>query len=158
MRTIPPLLEQMLMTVRQNKPVPPYKPKSFGCIFYEMQMIMAILREQQALVAVKTVELKGKPQMLYLKPPAPGEEFRRADISATLKTELVVVFEGVVQNGLSLQELGDKIEEIGFTKLILTCASTAVPFEHGSTLEDVENFELDHIFCNSLQQEIKTCC
>jgi hypothetical protein len=177
MRTIPPLLEQMLMTVRQNKPVPPYKPKSFGCIFYEMQMIMTILREQQALVAVKTVELKGKPQMLYLKPPAPGEDFRIANITATPKTELVVVFEGVVQNGLSLQELVAKIEEIGFTKLILACASTVVPFEHGSTLEDVENLEaraeieahrliakenpiieLDHIFCNSLQEEIKTCC
>lgn len=173
MRSISPLHEQMLMTVRQNKPIEPYKPKSFGCILYEMQLMMTILREQMALIAIKTVVLKGKPQMLFLKPPAPGEEFRLVDITPIPQTELVVVFEGVVQR--SLQELGAQIEKIGCTRLILTCSSMAPPFEHASTLDDVENvearkeiashremakenlIELDHIYCNSIQEELKTC-
>ncbi len=173
MRSISPLLERMLMTVRQNKPEAPHKPKSFGCILYEMQLILAILREQQAIIALKTVVLKGKPQMLFLKPPATGEEFRLVDITPIPKTELVVVFEGVVQK--SLQELGAQIEKIGCTRVILTCSSMAPPFEHASTLEDVENLEarteiaahremakenlieLDHVYCNSIQEELKTC-
>jgi hypothetical protein len=173
MRPISPLLEQMLMTVRQNKPKAPYKPKSFGCILYEMQMILTILKEQQALIAIKTVVPKGKPQMLFLRPPASGEEFRLVDITPIPKTELVVVFEGVVQK--SLQELGAQIEKIGCTRVILTCSSMAPPFEHASTLEDVENLEarteiaahremakenlieLDHIYCNTIQEELKTC-
>jgi hypothetical protein len=177
MRTISPLLERMLNTVRQNKPSHPYKPKSFGCILYEMQMILIILREQQALIAIKTVVPKGKPQMIFLRPPAPGEDFRVVDIAALPKTELVVVFEGVVQEGLSLQELGARVEQIGFTRLILACSAMAAPFEHGSTLEDVDDLEaraeiaahrsiareigplieLDHIFCNSIQEELKSC-
>lgn len=184
LRNISPLLERMLMTVRQNKVVVvedkvqiPYTPKSFGCILYEMQLILTILREQQALIAIKTVVSKGKPQMLYLRPLAPGEEFRLVDIAAIPKTELVVVFEGVVHDGLSLQELGARIEQIGCTRLILACTSTAVPFEHGTTLEDVADLEaraeiasyraiareigplieLDHVYCNSIKEELKTC-
>lgn len=184
-RSISPLLARMLMVVRHNRPAPPqtpksfgvYKPKSFGCQFYEIQMVLTILREQEALIAIKTVVAKGKPQMLFLKPPAPGDEFRPVDIKAAPKDALLVVFEGVVKPQLSLEAFSQQVASIGFTRLMLACLSQEDPYEHGSTLSDVTDSEayaeiegyrklaaqigppiaMDHIFCNSLQEELKTC-
>ena len=184
-RTLSPILARMIMEVRENKPLPPqtpksfgfYKPKSFGCQFYEMEMVLTILREQEALIAIKTVVPKGKPQMLFFKPPSPGEEFRPVEIEETPKQTLIVVFEGVVQSQLSLEAFRDQVTSIGFSRLMLACLSQEDPFEHGSTLSSVIDAEasaeieayrklakeigppiaMDHVFCNSLQEELKTC-
>jgi hypothetical protein len=178
---VSPLLFQMLMGVRQNKPAGNYKPKSFGCQFYEIQMVLTHLREQEALIAIKTVVVQGNPQLLFLKPAGPGKEFCFVDGKNIPPETLIVVFEGVVQPGLKLDEFAKKIERIGFSDLILACAAQEEPYEHGSTLNDVadpvaraeiESFIkrapeiecdrdknplilLDHIFCNTLQEEIK---
>ena len=184
-RTLSPLLARMIMEVRQNRPKPPqrkksfglYKPKSFGCQFYEVQMVLTILREQEALIAIKTVVPKGKPQMLFYKPSSPGEEFSTVNAKDIPKETLIVVFEGVVQPHLSLEAFSEEVTRIGFSRLMLACLSQEDPFEHGSTLSDVTDKEayaeiedyrkfsgeigppiaMDHIFCNSLQEELKTC-
>ena len=74
-----------------------------------------------------------------------------------------------------------KVQEIGFSRLILVCTAQEEPYEHGSTLDSVTDPEaraeieshikmaseidcvkdknplllMDHIFCNSLQEELK---
>jgi hypothetical protein len=175
---VSPLLLRMLMGVRQNNPKAPFKPKSFGCQFYEIQLMLTHLKEQEAFIAIKTVVTVGTPQLLLLKPPAQGEEFCFVD--AAPKETLLVVFEGVVQNGLSIEEFKASVQEIGFSRLVLVLASQEEPYEHGSTLDHVTDPEgraeiesyiqmapeidcvkgpnplllLDHIFCNSFLQEL----
>lgn len=184
-RPLPPLLSRMLIEVRENKPAPPkkqksfglYKPKSFGCQFYEMEMVLTILREQEALVAIKTVVVTGKPELLFLKPPKSGEEFCLVDIKEIPKEVLIIVFEGVIPSHLTLETFSEQVARIGFTPLVLACTSLVDPFEHGSTLSHVTDQEacsqietyrkfageigppilLDHVFCNSLQEELKKC-
>jgi hypothetical protein len=168
----------MIMGVRQNKPEAPFKPKSFGCQFYEIQLALTHLRQQEAFIAIKTVVTEGAPQLLLLKPPGPGEEFRF--VEAAPKETLLVVFEGVVQKGLSIEAFKARIQAIGFSRLMLVCAAQEEPYEHGSTLDHVTDVEaraeieshikmapeidcvkgpnplllMDHIFCNSLEQEL----
>lgn len=184
-RPLSPILARMIMEVRQNRPEPPqtkksfglYKSKSFGCQFYEVQMVLTILREQEAVIAIKTVVAKGKPQMLFYQPQAPGEEFSPVDVTNFPKETLIVVFEGVVQPHLSLEAFSEEVTRIGFSPLMLACLSQEEPFEHGSTLSDVTDQEayaeiegyrkfakeigppiaMDHIYCNSLQEELKSC-
>ena len=176
---VSPLLLRMLLDVRKIKKGD-YKPKSFGCQFYEVQMVLTRLRQQEAVIAIKTVVSEGTPQLLLLKPPAPGEEFRF--VEDVPKDTLLVVFEGVLQKGLSIDAFRAKVQEIGFSRLILVCTAQEEPYEHGSTLDSVKDIEaraeiesyikmasvidcikdqnplllMDHIFCNSLQQELKT--
>jgi hypothetical protein len=179
---VSPLLLRMLIGVRQNKPAKGYKPKLFGCQFYEIQLVLTHLRKQTAYVAIKTVVVKGNPQLLFLKSPAPEEEFRFVEPKDVPQDELLVVFEGVLQQGLSIEEFSKKVELIGFSRLILVLAAQEEPYEHGSTLNDVTDVEgraeiesyikmapeigcirdgnplllLDHIFCNSAKEELKT--
>ncbi|HEY5260402.1 MAG TPA: hypothetical protein VIJ46_07110, partial [Rhabdochlamydiaceae bacterium] len=176
---VSPLLLRMLLDIRKIKKGD-YKPKSFGCQFYEVQMVLTRLRQQEAVIAIKTVVTEGTPQLLLLKPHAPGEEFRFVD--AAPKETLLVVFEGVVQTGLSIDAFKARVQEIGFSRLILVCTAQEEPYEHGSTLDNVIDPEaraeiesyikmasgidcikdqnplllMDHIFCNSLEQELKT--
>ena len=186
-RDLPPLFTRMVLEIRQNKPAPPqikksfglYKPKSFGCQFFGMKMVLTLLSEQEALIAIKTVVVKGKPQMLFFKPSRSGDEFCPLEITHVPKEELIVVFEGVIQPEITLEEFSRQVTRIGFTRLILACTSQVDPFEHGSNLGDVADLEarveieahkrfadennlptlflLDHVFCNSLQEELKTC-
>lgn len=175
---VSPLLLRMLMGVRQNKPRAPFKPKSFGCQFYEVLLVLTHLRQQEAIIAIKTVVTEGKPQLILLKPPVPGEEF--CFVNAAPKETLLVVFEGVLQKGLSIEVFKARVQELGFSRLILVCTAQEEPYEHGSTLDHVTDPEgraeiesyikmapeidcvkgpnplllLDHIFCNSLLQEL----
>jgi hypothetical protein len=176
---VSPLLLRMLVDVRKiNKG--DFKPKSFGCQFYEVQMVLTHLRQQEAVIAIKTVVTEGTPQLLLLKPSAPGEEFRF--VEDVPKDALLVVFEGVLQKGLSIDTFKAKVQEIGFSRLILVCTAQEEPYEHGSTLDSVTDPEaraeieshikmasvidcvkdknplllMDHIFCNSLEAELKT--
>jgi len=179
---VSPLLLRMLTGVRQNKAAGRYKPKPFGCQFHEIQLALTHLREQAACVAIKTVVVKGSPQLFFLKPPAPGEEFRFVEPKDVPQDQLLVVFEGVVQPGLTIEEFSKRVELIGFSRLILVLAAQEEPYEHGSTLNDVTDVEgraeiesymkmapeigcirdgnplllLDHIFCNSAKEELKT--
>jgi hypothetical protein len=176
---VSPLLLRMLLDVRKIKKGA-YKPKSFGCQFYEVQMVLTRLRQQEAIIAIKTVVTEEAPQLLLLKPPALGEEFRF--VEDVPKDTLLVVFEGVVQKGLSIDAFKARVQEIGFSHLILVCTAQEEPYEHGSTLDSVRDKEalaeiesyiqmasligcvkdqnplllMDHIFCNSLEQELKT--
>lgn len=175
---VSPLLLRMLMGVRQNQPPPGYKPKSFGCQFHTVQFALTYLCQQKAFVAIKTIVKEGHPQLLLLQSPCPGEEFQF--IEGAPLDQLIVVFEGVVRPGLSIADFKQRVLEIGFSKLVLACASKEEPYEHGSTLEQVADAEgraeietyrkialeigcganplilLDHIFCNSLAAELKT--
>jgi hypothetical protein len=177
---VSPLLHRMLSVVRQNKPQGNYKPKSFGCQVSEMQMVLTLLREQEAFIAIKTIVKQGNPQHLFLKPSSPGQEFSPVDIENVPKETLLVVFEGVL--GVPIEALTTRVAAIGFSNLILACTAQEEPFEHGSTLEDVHDLEarseietlrklaeeigcvkgknplllLDHVYCNSLQEELKT--
>jgi hypothetical protein len=175
---VSPLMLRMIMGVRQNKPQGNFKPKSFGCQFYEVALLLSQLKQQQAIIAIKTVVTKGKPQLILLKPTAPGEEF--CFIDAAPKETLLVVFEGVVQEGLSIEAFKEKVQKIGLSRLMLVCTAQEEPYEHKSTLDDVTDPEgraeiesyikmapeidcvkgqnplwlMDHIFCNSFLQEL----
>lgn len=175
---ISPLMLRMIMGVRQNKPQGDFKPKSFGCQFYEVSLLLEQLKQQEAIIAIKTVVTEGKPQLILLKPSGPGEEF--CFIDAAPKETLLVVFEGVVQKDLSIEAFKERVQKIGLSRLMLICTAQEEPYEHGSTLDDIPDSEgraeiesyikmapeidcakdqnplwlMDHIFCNSFLQEL----
>jgi hypothetical protein len=175
---VSPLMLRMIMGVRQNKPQGDFKPKSFGCQFYEVALLLTQLKEQEAIIAIKTVVTEGKPQLILLKPSGPGEEF--CFIDAAPKETLLAVFEGVVQKNLSIEAFKERVQKIGLSRLMLVCTAQEEPYEHGSTLDDVTDPEgraeiesfikmapeidcvkdqnplwlMDHIFCNSFLQEL----
>src|SRR5579872_7502529 len=136
---VSPLMLRMIMGVRQNKPQGDFKPKSFGCQFYEVALLLTQLKEQEAIIAIKTVVTEGKPQLILLKPSGPGEEF--CFIDAAPKETLLVVFEGVVQKNLSIEAFKERVQKIGLSRLMLVCTAQEEPYEHGSTLDDVTDPE-----------------
>ncbi len=161
---LPLLTRKMILLSKQSQPYKDLPSKTFGFLFYEIQTILESLQNQRALIAIKSVVKEGKPHHLFLREDGPHAN------------ELVVVFEGVVSPRLTRE----KIEEIGFSRLILSCAAQEAPFDPGSKLEDVENREareeiesyrclareigcvkgedplllLDHVFLNSVEGEL----
>jgi hypothetical protein len=178
---MPPLVQRMIQQVRQNKTNGNFVPKSFGCLFYEIQIMLTHLRQQQALIAIKSIVKEGKACHFFLRPQSPGTEFSFVDekeVQLLPPSNILVVFEGVIS--LSNDAFAHRVQEVGFSRLILTCAAQEAPFEPGSRLEDIEDLEaraeiemhkktapdigcvkgqnplllLDHVFCNSLQDEL----
>ncbi len=176
------LVQRVLQVVRQNKPGGNIVPKSFGCLFHEMQVMLTHLCEEEALIAIKAVVKEGKSPYFFLKPPGPGKEFALIDDQTVqcLPDKNIRIFEGVIASSLTNTAFASKVQEIGFSRLILICAAQESPFEHGSILEDVQDHEaraeieryrkmapevgcvkgqnplllLDHVFCNNLQDEL----
>lgn len=168
--------------VRIFTPDKKYEPKTFGCLFFEYKAILYRLRERQAFICFKSIEPKGKdPFYILMQPPAPGEEFELLPEKKRPKDAPLVVFEGVVGRGLDRQGFAEKIQEIGFTKLILAAAAIEPPFERGSKMEDIKDTRareevlsyrdfakaifcsleesdpmllLDHVYSSRLQEEI----
>lgn len=169
---------KMIQQVRLSKPYKNLPPKSFGCLFYEMQVILRHLKQHKAPIAIKTIVLEGKPSYFFLQSLAEGEEFTVVEQSLPLEAR-IVVFEGVVSPTCDKETFIRKVQEIGFSKMILVCSAQEAPFEPGSTLENIDDldaraeievfrkeaqtigcdkksdplFLLDHIFCNSIKEE-----
>lgn len=151
-----------------------YPPKHFVCLFYAVRVVLSKLRDEGALIAIKSIPPKGsveKPYFLFLKPPQLGKEFQfleAAAIQKLKKEELVVVFEAVIGNQEVLQKT---VAEAGFTEIVLQCAALESPFEPGTTVEALPSegakkevsaylaakekppFSLDHVYCTTLGKE-----
>jgi hypothetical protein len=178
--TVSPVMSRMMLQVRQGKTYRDHPPKSFGCQFYEVQAVLMHLKQQKAIIAIKTVVTEGNPCHLMFQSTNEHEEFTflKKETTKGLPLETrIVVFEGVI--GSDTQTFLKKVQEVGLSRMILACAAQEEPFEHGSTLETVTDPEahaeivacrkdaerigcqkekdpvllLDHVFCNSLKEE-----
>ena len=136
------LLIKMLAPERIHRPtVAGYAPKAFSCAFYNMKAVLQRLREEQALVAIKSIVHKGQqPFHILLRPPASGAEFQLLSDAErkSLINEPVEVIEGVVAPELSPEDLAQKVAKIGLSKLVLACTAQTSPYEPGSSLSSID--------------------
>ena len=156
--------------------------KSFGCLFPEIKAVLASLSQDNALIAVKTIVPIGEiPQLIFFKGKGSNGEFELIeDVASISSDEKIVIFEGLAQRDLSLNELKNRFSQIGFKNVILACASHSEPFEPHSSIDQIDHeqtkqeilkfqaladqnslnpnknpfFDLDHVFCNTLKMEI----
>lgn len=152
-----------------------YEPKAFGCLFYEIKTVLIRLREEQGMIALKSIVSQGNPFHLLLQAKISGNEFELvADESYTSLSskERIVVFEAVVKT--KKEETGKLLMEYGFTNIILAQAANEAPYEPTSTFNDIKVIEasnemtrykemglkfgdfiaLDHVYLNTLDAEL----
>jgi hypothetical protein len=164
-----------------TKPKAPYIPKAIGCKYFAGKAMIYSLKEQKALVALKSIVLKGLPiSMLFFQSREKGAEFELVPLDCVRKLDLktpMVVFEAVF--GAPLEEIAARVNKCGLTRIILTDFSIQPPYEKGSQAEDVADEQarneilkykagmeellgskenpfllFDHIFANTLENEL----
>lgn len=152
-----------------------YSRKPFVCQFFALQGVTLRIRDEQMLVAFKSIVKEGKPFYLFYRSQNPGSEVMPVsddELKQRPAEQPIVVYEGV--NKLpSQQELARAIEKIGFTTILLANASGFAPYHSKSTLEDLKDpeakqtilaykerakeigevIEFDHIYANTLGKE-----
>ena len=132
-----------ILSITKCPVIEKFEPKTFGCMFYEYKAILSRLREEKGLVCFKSIVPEGETpfQIILLRPQEAGGEFllvpdkEYQDLSA----ELVVVFDSVINRQYTRDAFAKKIEEIGFTKLILEAAAIEDPYQAGSKLEEIND-------------------
>ena len=152
-----------------------YEPKAFVCQFYGVKTLLIRLREEHALVCLKSIVVTGKASYLLLQSSVSGEEFELLpDETYTVLSQMtaVVVFEAVVN--VEKEKAKKLLIEQGFTTIMLSEAAIAEPYEPKSSLDDVKVPEavaeitcytekraewgdaiaLDHIYLSTLGAEI----
>jgi len=116
-----------------------YAPKAHGSLFHSVQTVMHRLREEGALITLKSIVTEREPFHLVMRPSEAGGTFEvladsaYADLSADAP---IVVFEAVVDG--SRAEVAEQIRTRGFTDLALTCSSKEAPYEPGSKLSAIK--------------------
>lgn len=176
---IPALLQRMVDQVVVYKPEN-FPPKSFGCQFFTMQLALYHLLERKTALAIRKIVPSGKPHgFIFFK--ATEKDFELQDLNKAEhlpKTSYAAIFHAVVP---SEENLIAKIKEIGFIELILRYAAQENPFQHSSSIDDVKDPEarrtleeyreraaksgclkgphplllLHHVYCNTIQEEVK---
>ncbi|MCC5832767.1 MAG: hypothetical protein JJU12_06975 [Chlamydiales bacterium] len=119
-------------------PDPRYPPKAYGSLFYSVQTVLHRLREERALIALKSIVKEGRPFFLPMIPSCSGGRFELLPESTypDLAHDIpIVVFEAVVEG--SREAAIEEIRGRGFTDLALTSASKEAPFEPSSDLSSI---------------------
>lgn len=151
-----------------------YEPKTYGCLFYEYRAILSRLSEEQGVVCFKNIVKEASPFALLLQPQEGSFTLIPDKGYCSLNKNPVVVFEGVI--ALSKEAFGKWITHFGLCKAILACAAIEPPYEKDSKPEDIKDEKarkeilsyreiyekevrtflvLDHVYCNTLQEEVK---
>ncbi len=134
--------KELLMTMLSEEQTKIYSPsaryesKAFGCLFYCVKAVLLTLREERAVVCVRSIVPKGgKSFDLHFQSPMAGKEFEVLE-SEIPKSTLITVFEVVAEG--SLDESIVMIAKHGFTNLVLAQAALVPPYEPTSTITDVK--------------------
>lgn len=153
-----------------------FPEKTFACLFFQIDAILTLLKERKAFCAIKTIE-KEKQIPTHFFYQASREGFALIEEDSINPEDPLIVFEAVIPNHTKFFVL---LEEISFEELLLICASQEAPFGAQTTIEVIrdgeaktmiENFRkrarkhqlekdhqplflLDHVFCNSMKEEL----
>lgn len=155
-----------------------YPSKTFGCLFYEYKAIMPLLRQKQALVGFKSIVKDGKPFLVLLQAEGEKKSFRvvpDAKYSSFASRTPIVIFEGVTS--LARDAFATWIAFHDFSRVILSCGAIEPPYQPKSKLSEIKNkkaiveigcyrkfysgnivskLKLDHVYCNTLQEELRS--
>lgn len=138
----------------QYTPDKRFAPKTHGSLFYCVKTVLYRLREEKALITLKSIVPKGETSFhLLMQPIKKGGSFELLFNTKLASDTLLVVFEAVML--VSREKVAEQIELRGFTDLVLTCASKEDPYEPGSDLSTVK-FEPARMEIESFRE--KTCC
>ncbi len=170
-----PLTSEMLSEEHIRRPkVEGFPSKAFLCLFFQMRAILQHLKEENAVIAIKSIEQDKKQASTHHFIQASRDGFVFIEKAGIDPKAPLVVFEAVIQGDLVAQ-----IEKIGFENAILISAAQERPFDPKSTLDDMKNEEakvlilehrkkakeagldlegktfllLDHVFCNTMEKE-----
>ncbi len=123
-------------------PNPVYEPKTFGCMFYQYKAILARLREEKTPVCFKSIVPPGrKPFLLLFEPRAEEEDFLLVpdqEYSRFPSESAMITFIGVIGSQYDRKSFAKKVEEIGFTNLILATAAIEPPYNTATDKKSVE--------------------
>lgn len=161
--------------VRLFTPDEKYKPKAFGCVFYEVKAVLTHLREEQGIICLKSITKEKKPFYIFLQSKEAGGEFEvllDEECTSLDPAMLIVVFEAVMHMGK--EELIKRLKQHGFTNMVFIQAAKQPPYEPGSSINDIKNpeaireirsylaqgaeienfFTMDHVYLNDLGKEL----
>lgn len=126
-----------------TQPKGSFPAKALGCQFFLTETTIQTLREQQGLAAIKTIVPKGEENTIsFFRSPTPGADLQPVpmDEIAPLNPQTpIVVFHGVV--GVPIDALIQTIQQVGFTRMILTDASIQNQFGSDAKAEDLKDPE-----------------
>ncbi len=115
---------------------PRYEPKTFGCHFYEIKLLLETLKRKKGIVCIKQIVPKGQESFsLFLRSPNETDEFQLITKEDFGSSDPIVVFEVVAEK----EPLVALLENHGFTDTVLSQIAKEAPITPTSTLNDIKN-------------------
>lgn len=152
-----------------------FEPKTFGCLFYEIKVLLSYLKEECGIICLKNIVPKGSEAFcIFLQSQASQEEFSVLSDQECRSLNLnspVIVFTAVMN--LGKEEALKRLKQYRFSDMVLLQAAKETPYEPGSSLDDIKEdkaveeitsyqqketeignfFTLDHIYLNKVGLE-----
>jgi hypothetical protein len=139
--------------------------RTFLCFFYAVKTMLTRLKEERALICIKSMNFDGSPFFIFLQSLKKGAEFSLVSGDDFEGRTPTLIFEMLIH--VSKEEFEDFIRREGFTDLVLILASKEPPYGGESSLSSIASeearreiatfqsraldfCELDHVYLDQL--------